>query len=57
MKKNLSNIKNNSKLADLYINVVISTLAKSFEKEKDYEIKKLIYEQIIKSYIKLERFL
>lgn len=48
---------NNLELVDLYMNVVISTLVNSFEKEKDFKIKKLIYEKIIKSYIKLERFL
>lgn len=59
MQKYISNIKNNNnlRLANLYISSVISTLEKAFEKEKNYEIKKLIYEKIIKSYIKLERFL
>lgn len=58
MQKYISNAKNNNlRLANLYISSVISTLEKAFEKEKNYEIKKLIYEKIIKSYIKLERFL
>lgn len=59
MNKNLINQKNNNnlKLADIYMEVVISTLEKSLKKEKNFKIKKSIYEKIIKSYKELEKFL
>lgn len=37
--------------------VVISTLEKSLKKEKNFKIKKSIYEKIIESYKELEKFL
>lgn len=59
MRKNLlkTNNSNNFELANLYMNTVISTLEKSLDKEKDFRVKKLIYEKIIESYRELEKFL
>ncbi len=58
MNKSLTNkILNNLELADIYMEVVISTLEKSLKKEKNFKIKKSIYEKIIESYKELEKFL